>query len=611
MKKYSLRMLAACLCILAAPRIALALVNYEKGQEFILGVQLLQDTADVNAYYYVPQFPRIATYPDGTFQLLCTKFVGADGAASGGLFHALVEFTLPSDVLTDLTKELNKKYPQARIVGPVPLMPVVDKGEEGLGSFQVISSVLNNASGDRPFTRKVITSGSAPLSPGSRAAIAAVLSPEGTTLLWDSLKGATSDVSVGIRAYYEAQVEAYNAKVTLNVNAIYTHLSRVNNRQDTYTRRELRNITDELKTAQVFKVEVFDRTVGLSVKDEFMPAILQQVTDKLTELLFDRQNGWAVDPPREAAVEGGQIQGRQERGWLSRIFGGAEDTKYFTDNQYTLKNITDIRQRDFTLVLAKRTTVKVPVDTAGNLGGLYKALGNDDRYFKIESLDDPAYESRTIHFQLDGTYADSFQDQINQVSVTMRKVYPDRSASTPAFVIQRDDVKNGQAVKDLAFKRLGMAGTDWLDYEYQVRWNIRDRRDPIPVPANADGWIRSRDPAVTLVPPFAKRVLEIDCDATAFKDRGVTTASVNFYSTLGGQRVKQSRTYKPANVGAAPVALYHDREDGDVLVQVFWHFAGGRQEVQLIPLPADGDNYVYLTPPVPDPAPPAGPGGTR
>ena len=125
--------IAAVICLLGAPGACLALVNYEKGQEFILGVQLLQDSADVNAYYYVPQFSRLSTRADGTFEFLCTKFVGADGGASGGLFHALIEFTLPADVLTDITKELNKKYPQARIVGPVPLLPVVDKGEEGLG----------------------------------------------------------------------------------------------------------------------------------------------------------------------------------------------------------------------------------------------------------------------------------------------------------------------------------------------------------------------------------------------------------------------------------------------------------------------------------------------
>ena len=83
--------------------------------------------------------------------------------------------------------------------------------------------------------------------------MAAVLSPEGATLLWDSLKGATSDVSIGIRAYYEAQVEAYNAKVTADVDAVYNHFSNVRDQANGYTRRDIRTITDELVTRQAIK----------------------------------------------------------------------------------------------------------------------------------------------------------------------------------------------------------------------------------------------------------------------------------------------------------------------------------------------------------------------
>ena len=53
-------------------------------------------------------------------------------------------------------------------------------------------------------------------------------------------------------------------------------------------------------------------------------------------------------------------------------------------------------------MLAKSSTIKVPVDTAGNLGGLYTALKNDPRYFRIVDLDDPAFEFRPVHFQVDG-----------------------------------------------------------------------------------------------------------------------------------------------------------------------------------------------------------------
>ena len=86
--------------LLAAAAPVNALVNYDTGQRMIDGVQLLQSASDPLAYYYVPQFPRLATKPDGTLEFLCLKYVDAAGGTSGGLFHALVEFTLPQEPST-------------------------------------------------------------------------------------------------------------------------------------------------------------------------------------------------------------------------------------------------------------------------------------------------------------------------------------------------------------------------------------------------------------------------------------------------------------------------------------------------------------------------------
>ncbi|PYQ06975.1 MAG: hypothetical protein DMF82_04870, partial [Acidobacteria bacterium] len=76
-------MLALAAWLLAGP--GWALVRYDDGRRVIKGVQLLQDAGDPNVYFYVPQFPRLATRADGTFELLCLKYVDPTGAASGGL----------------------------------------------------------------------------------------------------------------------------------------------------------------------------------------------------------------------------------------------------------------------------------------------------------------------------------------------------------------------------------------------------------------------------------------------------------------------------------------------------------------------------------------------
>jgi hypothetical protein len=571
-----------------------ALVKYDEGRRIINGVQLLQDASDSTAYYYLPQFPRLSTKSDGTLELLCLKYVDAANGTHGGLFHALVEFTLPSDVLDELEKKLKTQVPGGRIVGPVPLMQVIENGEEGVGAFQIVSATLTDPE-KGGFARSVITSGKAPLMPGSKAVVAALLNQQGATLLWDSLNGPTSDVSVAIHAYYEAQIQAYNASVSAEVETLYNHFSLISNVQHEYTRRQIRDVVDDLRRRGTLKVEVLDRTAGLGLKASEMEGLLQIVTDKLIELMFNAQTGWSADPQRETAVEANQILGRQERGWFSSVFGGAQDTKYFTDDQWVLKNRKDVRQNKFSLVLGKSTTIKVPVDTAGNLGGLYGALGQDRRYFRIVNLADPAFEFRPVHFQVDGEYVDGFQDTFNFVSVNFRKSYPDKPAFTRSLQFTANDLKAGTTIRDVAFPRLDLPGADWVEYEYQVRWSLRDG-PTLAVPPKEDQWVRTVDAAVDLVPPLEKRVVEIDADRQVFLKSGIASAVVEFATVLAGKpRLQRGKAVLRAT-DAAPttkVAVYHDRST-PIAVRVSWHAQTGQVDGKLELLESD---YLYLTPP--------------
>lgn len=590
----------------AAP--ASALVNYDVGQRSIRGVQLLQDYNDPKAYYYVPQYPRLATRADGSLELLCLKYVDGAGGTGGGLLHAMVEFSLPPDVLADLEAELKKQVGGARIVGPVPLMQAVQDGEDGMGSFEVVSAILSNRE-EGGFTRQLITSGKAPLTPGSRAVVAALLNQKGATLLWDSLTGPTSDVSVAIHAYYEAAVQGYSARVSADMSVVYKHLSAIRNVQQEYTKRQIRKIVDDLQRDGSLKIEVLDRTQSLGIKASEMEGILQVVTDKLTELMFDHTNGWAADPEREVAIEANQIQGRQDRGWFARTFLGADDTKYYTDDQYVLKDRQDVRQNTFSLVLSKSSTIKVPVDTAGNLGGLYKALKEDPRYFRIVNLDDPAFEFRTVHFQVDGGYLDSFSDTINFVAVNVRKTYGDRPAFTRSLQFTSADIKAGKTIQDVAFPRLGDATKTWTEYEYQVRWSLRDR-PTLAVPPQEDKWTRSSDAAISLAPPFLRRVVEIDADRSLFAARGFQTALIEFATVLAGKpRLAGKAVLRAADTEPVMrVSIYTDRNE-PVGTRVTWNSPDRKVQGSLEPLTSD---YLFLAPPAssaPAPRPTPSPRG--
>ena len=97
------------------------------------GVRLLQDATDPTAYYYVPQYPRLATKEDGSYELLCLKYVDAQGGTNGGLLHALIEFTLPPDQLEQVLTEHQLR------LGPIQeILALAAVDREHVAHFQAV-----------------------------------------------------------------------------------------------------------------------------------------------------------------------------------------------------------------------------------------------------------------------------------------------------------------------------------------------------------------------------------------------------------------------------------------------------------------------------------------
>lgn len=591
MKKL-LILFALCLAFVVT---SMAQVKYDEGRIEVLGVQLMQAHDNATEYYYLPQYPSLSLNNNDDLELMCIKYVGEGDQASGGLFHALIQFMLPSEIMEELQAALEEKVPGAKIMGPIPLQPLASEDGQGTAGFQVVSSILTSTNGEEALTRSIISSGHAPLLPGSKSAIAANLSPEGATLLWNSFTGATSDVSVSISAAYEAAVKAYNATITAEMSVIYEHFSKLYNVQEGYSKRQLRKIVDDLQRNGNIKVEVFDRTKGLGVKATEMEGILSVVTDKLIEVMFNTETGWSKAPERETAVESGQIKGRQSKGFISKLFTGSGNQKYVSDNQYVLKKRTDIQSNKFYLNLSKTTTIKVPVNTSGNLGGFYDELGDNEKYFRIVDLNDVAFQKRDVFFQIDGEYVDAFSSKINFVSVTFKKEHGSNPATTKTVIFNYKDVENGEQIKSVSYPRLGNESTDWLNYEYRLNWSIRGIDEPIKFPASDDEWIKANAPVISLKPPFKKMIVEIDADRGLFKDAEITTAIVEFASTFVGETAKIGRVRLSADdaESVSKIAIYHD--EGEKLVyKVTWASRNGTEKTPVKELDSD---YLFLMPP--------------
>ncbi len=567
----------------AAP--ASALVNYAAGALEVNGLQLLQDDADPKRYYYLPPAPRVATAPDGSPRFFMAKFIDPEGKTNGGLFHALITLSLPPDMVEDLQQKLRESVPGAVIAGPVPLREAKE------ASFQVVSSVL----GDKGFTRKLLSSGHAPLTPGSNAAISATLDQHGATLLWDSLEAPTSDVSLAISAWYEARIPSYRAEIHADISTVYDHFSRILNRQKNYSRTQLRKIFDQLVRDGVLEIKILDR-----LPEDAANRAMQQLTDlassKLIGLIFDTETGLTKLPEKEVAVEKGQIAGRRRYGKIARLFLTGKNPKYITENQYVLKKRKDINRGVFSIRLERSTVIKVPFHTAGNLSGFFQAHKDNGRLFRIIDLADPAFQRREVYFRVDGEFADVFEGRMNFASVLLRKQHPGHPDTTGQVIFSREDVRNGVLTKGWHYARLGEASADWLRYQYHVTWSLRGRK-ALDDPPGQDSWQTTNLPVLTLAPPLDRHDLVIDADRLNFDLRGARSALLEARYRLFGKPVEERIAILRYNDGESTneKTLFVDTGQ-PISYRVTWYMKGNAKPVR-------GDwhtleqDYLVLSPP--------------
>ncbi len=562
----------ACVTTLVAGN-ASALVSYDEGRRTILGITLLQDVKEPDRYYYIPPYPAVSRNANGDLEFLCLGFIDAKSNMSGGILHFLCEFKLPDEAVKELQKALEEEVPGAELAGVVPLME--PKGEDAV-SFEIVSAVLSDTA-EGGFTRKLISSGHAPLTPGSKAAVAAVLNPQGATLLWNTLQEPVSDISVSIHAYYEAAVAAYNARIQADVSTVYTHFSSVLNVQKGYKRRQLQRVTDEMVRKAIIKIEVTERA-GLDIDSKSMDNITNLITSKLVELMFDAETGLSKLPKKEVAVEHGQIPGRQKASWFTRTFlGGSGDQQYISDNQYVMKRREDIQTNTFFIDLTKRSTVRVPVHTAGNMGGIFASFKDDQKVFRVVNLDDPSFEMREVYFMVDNEYIAAFQDTINFVAVSFRKKYPESHDVTEQLMFTSKDIIEGHTSKPTRYPRLGITDSSWLDYEYRVNWSVRDR-PTVTIPKGKDQWLSAKDSTIALIPPFTKLTVGVEVDGTPeeFESNGVHSARVEMRWPLVGKTRRATRAVMRYNdpEPRKEFIIYYDR-DASPEYKVTWYERGG------------------------------------
>ena len=572
---------------------AKGIVKYDEGRLEVNGIQLLQDSENNNEYYYIPPYPRISVLESGEFEFLCTKYVGVKGKESGGgLFHVLIQFSLTKEETAALEKKLREKLPNARIMGAVPMME--DEEQKAVPSFRIVSTILGSK-GESEFTTSIISSGKAPFLPGSKAAIAAHLTQQGATLLWESFQGTTSDVSVVVEGYFRAKVKAYKATVNANLELVYNHFSSFKNKQSGFTREQATHVVDSLCQNGVINIDVADLSKGLDVNTEAYQNILNIITEKVIDVMFNVNSGWAKMPARENGVQPTELKERYQRGAFVRFFAGDGTQEYIPDDQFLLKHKTEIRNFHFFLNLNQSTVMKVPVYSAGNIRGFYNEYKDDKRYFRVVDMNDPDFQFREVYFQIDGNFIHSFGDIIDQASVLVQKDYSDEGTNSynGTLLFNKSAIDSGNVIQSLSYQRMGDRTEGWLSYKYKVGWKFIGIDSLITSPAK--DWITASLPAVSIEPPLHKTDVEIGIDRQLFEQQGIQSVRIRFASILFKKPYKGKMLVVRGNDTneSLKTSVYHDKSQ-PIVYQVNWYSNSSTVVDEMKVLT---DNYLFLIPP--------------
>jgi tetratricopeptide (TPR) repeat protein len=257
--------LAAALALIAE----VALDEVVQAGRFVL----YRDLADVHKYYYVPDAPRLAMKRDGTPEFTFIKYTKTDGATKGGIIHFLVTWGLSEGELSSAESALRLKDPEAKIAGPVPFKE---------GTFKVVSAAAGEGG---IFSRRIVGEGKAPIMPGQKAAISIALSEEGASLLWESFKNPTSDISVMFVLKFTGVSPAFQAKLKVNWDKVYTQhdikLHAEGSIKVVKLAADVRAILEELRQKGAIELDV----VG---ENENMQKMLDVVYNHLISLMCEK-----------------------------------------------------------------------------------------------------------------------------------------------------------------------------------------------------------------------------------------------------------------------------------------------------------------------------------
>jgi hypothetical protein len=547
------RLFATAIALVLAASFLAAEVELDKAPLQIGNALLFKDHSEAGAYYYMPNQPRLAYWPDGTPKLTFLKYTKAGKEeAKGGILHFFVKYGLDEQELAKVRQDLAKQDPTAKLKGPI----VFKKG-----TFLVVSAAAGEGG---VFTRKIIGEGKAPLITGSEVSVSIAVTPEGAAFLEEALRQPTYPVSVRFDMTYEGLTPKYQANASISWSKVRTYFEQYKKWKiykkkkfmfwEWYVQKgtgeELR-ISDDLKSAGAVKIDV-------TGEDQNMEAILQTVVDSVMREMFDMKMELPGEN-QEGEGGGGQEGGSSQPQQQNKPYGVSTTMKSVTRSDTWTVNMTKRLRQD-------RETG--PMDAS--IGDTLRKFKNNKKVYDIINLDDPDLQDRSVHAILDGEDFDTFKKYINFVTVSFKKTHPSGEPTTRDVIFNAKSFAEQGNMLDFVYPRLG-EGASWLSYEYKATWSFMGG-------IKVDGtWTRSEEAAINLFPPHRYRLVDVIADEENVKAHNIKLITVAFKNRIFDREKTGEAKILPAETLMTKHEYLHKENDMSFQYEVTWLLGDGRR----------------------------------
>ncbi|MBL0032737.1 MAG: hypothetical protein IPP27_11395 [Bacteroidetes bacterium] len=495
---------------------------------YVNGLWCFPLISDSAKYLFLPSNPHLALDSKKRPQFSFVRYVknvlsikdsgkSITEAEGGAVLHFVITYDTPQDKIDVAQEELRQI---TRIHNVSILGPVIFKE----GRFTLISSILSSEK-KGALVRSVISTGEAPVLEGGRIALSFEMDPSRSKLLLESFKMNTPDVSVIFEMTFEGLSDAYDAKLKVNWNDVYSS-EMINQKTNIlFVSNDVSKTYNELRKNQA--VELVS-----SGSDERMEIIVDHAYRKLTEMLFA-----PIDPEKLPKQE--QLEANEKVNSQIDLLGIGSLTKALSINSNKLYQLKEFKYSGNTVLnFNSRLSIERYHTMVFNMGDLFKKYGDDIRFFRDINMDDPTFQQREILINIDGDVMPEFDKIIDNVTVILKKNHEQSIPTIQELNLTKKIINEKERI-EIVYGNSGDKDREkWLQYDYKAVYAFKGGR------VYETDWITQNSAVINLHPHYERRVVQLDGDIERLKKNKVRAVSVQINYIFMNEIVKTQQTIR-------------------------------------------------------------------